>query len=279
MYCVSCKFPAIHNKEIKGILKDANELTDQNKYQEAFDEYRQAYLIDSSNIPALFGCGFCSYKLEKKQDAINFFTKILLIQTDKMSYHFRGLCYYDLGNDSAAKNDCNSFLRLDSTSIAASNTYFNRGQLEYREQNYMDAIKYYTSSILIDSTSKESYIQRGLCYYNLLVQYIQGGRANEQTEIAQKSMNDFNKTLAIDSSYDMAWNAKGLLLMAMHKSEGIYYVSKAIDIDPTNGLFYKNRAIGYYYLHKTDSFCMDMTIAAQYKQEGAQEYIDKYCGK
>jgi len=95
---------------------------------------------------------------------------------------------------------------LPLTGSAQSDTSYQQGYLQYRQQHFDSAVASFTSLISIHPEKKEGYYNRGLSYYHL--------------SRFSGALQDFNACLQIDSVFDDARFMKVLILQRQGNWQG-----------------------------------------------------------
>ncbi|MGZ4056195.1 MAG: tetratricopeptide repeat protein [Bacteroidia bacterium] len=116
-------------------------------------------------------------------------------------------------------------------------TYFVMAKKAFAQENYKDAIDYFSKDIALNPKSTTSYYARALCY--------------KYYKKYDKAISDLNSLLKIDSTNSDAYNTIGNIynLKGDFKSELPYY-NKALKYDSTYSEAYNNRAVLYETLKK-----------------------------
>ena len=235
-------------------------------YDTAFDAFYQVYQIDSSNCDALLGCSVSAYHLGKYDTSYRFADKALAIFPSNDGYYLRGACNFILGNFERSERDMDEYLKADTTSSRAAIIYLHKGQASRYLGNFNSAMQSYNKAIQMDSSEVEMFNNRGELFYTM--------------DNMDQAYNDFKKAISLDSNSAFALHGMGGLLITIHQSiDGLVYVNKAIEREPKNGTFYRSKGYGYYNLHKIDSFCVYLHIAADLGDKDALPDIETYCKK
>ncbi len=102
----------------------------------------------------------------------------------------------------------------------------------------------------------------------------------QNTHTYEMIINDYNKTLQLDSSFTYAWfnNANTKILIGDYKG-AVKDFSKAIEIDPTLSDAYFNRGLLLIFLNDIDNACKDISKAGELGITEAYNVIKRYCYK
>ena len=129
------------------------------------------------------------------------------------------------------------------------------------QKDFDEANEIYKKALLIEPNNK----------------YIYHSLGNSFSSIREIDLAKYNtlKSIKIDSTFDIAINSYGLYLMSQDSFilAGKYF-SKAIELDPSNEIYYLNKAINFSnqkYLR--DSCCKYVKLAEKYKRSSTSEFI------
>ena len=82
-------------------------------YSEAVDLYHRIKIVDAFNVNANFNLGFIFMELSDYNNAINYFTDVIVSEKDYYKAYFaRGICYEKKGNIVHAEKDYNKALEI-----------------------------------------------------------------------------------------------------------------------------------------------------------------------
>jgi tetratricopeptide (TPR) repeat protein len=170
--------------DISSIIKRADDLSNSGKVQEAFSLYQQAYRLDSSSVPVLFGLGHCYLQLKDLRNAYTF-----LNATVERSPNFynalyeRGMLYRQLKKYSNAVDDETKAIALLPKEAPA---YIERGAALADSKRYDQAYADLTRAISLQPENASAY----------------GHRASVLTALGRHAaaVADLNKALSINRS-------------------------------------------------------------------------------
>jgi Flp pilus assembly protein TadD len=171
------------------------------------------------------------YRIEKRYSKAlrDLNQAVKLNPNEAMFYSNRGNIYFDLGQDEKALYDYNNCIRLDSTD---ENAFANRGAIYGRKGRYNEALSDLSHSIYLDPEVVNAYMNRGIIYTQL----------NQRVQ----AKGDFKKCVEFEPDNHAIWNA--LAVAHQHLGEfdsSIVVLSKAIEIDDSEGVYFFNRGISY----------------------------------
>lgn len=135
----------------------------------------------------------------------------------------------------------NVYLRRD-----RANAYLARGGYEYAIRDY--------NHVLEVEENADFYYNRGCAY-----------QAAGKLELART---DFEKSIALDETGNLAWNNLGTVLARLGKySESVAAFEKALAINPNDSLAYRNRALAYKKLGEISKYEADMKRVRELETE------------
>lgn len=95
-------------------------------------------MIQENFVSSRFHLGLMYHRINKFQDALKCFTKVLIkIKDDKTVYIARGVVYQDMGNHQLAINDFQEALKYDQE---LSEGYYRSGFSKFYSKRYKEAI-------------------------------------------------------------------------------------------------------------------------------------------
>jgi tetratricopeptide (TPR) repeat protein len=152
---------------------------------------RMMQLVIDQNPREIIAHTFLAEFFQKKLDpiAISYFKNALEINpNDKLTNYNFGKLLQDLGEFELAKEQYQNLIAIDSRSYPA---YNNLGSIALvNEDDYEEAVRYFTKAIEIDSLYAQAWCNRGIAYEFL----------NEW----EKARADFKRCLKIDPEYESA---------------------------------------------------------------------------
>lgn len=172
------------------------------------------------------------------------------------AYMCRGTYRTDNKNLDGALLDLNQSLQLNPTAKA----YYERGRLNEKLGNRIQAIEDYSEAIHLDGNFPKSFLNRGI----LLAQ--EGEMKN--------ALIDFNSALSIDNTYALAHFNKGLIYkLKGNNKKALNSFSNAIELEPTNPTFLRNRGVLYDALGNFDAAIADFERAMPLETSSGEPYL------
>ncbi len=173
-------------------------------------------------------------------------------------------------------------------------TYLDRAILYGSIKSYNESMADYDKSIELNPKNPMAWFSRGNTRFKLL-ELIHSFDNEEPTENMKEKtkgtqaqsdntyemvINDYNKTLKLDSSFTYAWfnNANTKLLMGKYK-EAADDLTKAIQFEPTLSDAYFNRGLILIFLGYKTEACKDISKAGELGIKEAYKVIKRYCYK
>jgi len=96
----------INPKDTAALYDRGKYYQDMDSFQKAIDDYKKILDLDPNKRNPNFGIGYCLYKLKNYNDALGYFSKVLLIDPkDAAAHDGRSLCYRGLGDVSKANEE------------------------------------------------------------------------------------------------------------------------------------------------------------------------------
>ena len=180
------------------------------------------------------------------------------------SYHFRGFIYlYGIRNYDKAVEDFTKAIQMQPDFIGS---YFYRGMAYQDLEKNIEAIKDFTKVISMDKDNTDAYFMRALIKSNMNDRQ---GAISDYDEILKRE-----KT-AKPSVYKMStvFNNKAYCLVELGKpSEALPFVTKALDLDETEGYIWDTRGEIYYKLGEYEKCIKDMNKAISIDKEADNSY-------
>lgn len=183
---------------------------------------------------------------------------IALDPNEAMFYSNRGNIFFDLQQNEQALKDYNSCLILDSEDKDA---LANRGAIYGRRQQWDLALKDLTKAIELDPNFFNAYMNRAVIY--------------GQTNRREQAISDYQTCLTLDPGNHEILNAMAIEFQYLGNFQAsIPYLTKAIKLAPSFGLYYKNRGISYQRLDKKVEALRDFNQAKALGVSVSQAYFD-----
>jgi tetratricopeptide (TPR) repeat protein len=180
------------------------------------------------------------------------------------SYHFRGFIYlYGIRNYDKAVEDFTKAIQMQPDFIGS---YFYRGMAYQDLEKNIEAIKDFTKVISMDKDNTDAYFMRALIKSNMNDRQ---GAISDYDEILKRE-----KT-AKPSVYKMStvYNNKAYCLVELGKpSEALPFVTKALDLDETEGYIWDTRGEIYFKLGDYEKCIKDMNKAISIDKEADNSY-------
>jgi len=201
---------------LEEFLEQADDLFNEENYEEAILLYTLARGIDPTDIDALFGMAESLENLGSYEAAILFYDMILAIDpSDIDALDGRALALESLNNEEEP------FPEISDEDLEFLEEFLEQADDLFEEENYGEAISYYDQVLAIDSSDIDALNGKGLALDNI-------GKHEE-------AITYYDTVLAIGSSDIDALNGKGLALYNLGKhEEAITYYDTVLVIDSTD---------------------------------------------
>lgn len=274
----------------------ANIFRDENKIDEAFNDYDKAIKLKPDFIEAYVNRGAILRKEKKFDEALNDFNKAIELKPDYTeAYVNRGALFQDENKIEEALNDFNKAIKLkpdlalayvyrgilltyekkndlafDDYSRAIElkpdfiEAYYNRANLFRDEKKMNEAVKDYSKAIELKPDFIEAYVNRGAL--------LRDGNKIEE------ALKDFNKAIELKPDFAIAYFNRGALFMNQKKyDEAISDFSSSIELNAGYVTAYYNRGLAEYYSGKKVFACRDLKQAASLGYQPAEVALFQFC--
>lgn len=194
----------------------------------------------------------------------NFNILASLDTTDHLTFFYRGIAKYNLGDIRGAQKDFNTSVRLNPVFTSG---YHYRAITASQFGEYEQAFADFDKAIMLRPGYEGIYFSRGVTYFlarqfenavsdfNKYIRrqprdpsaYLNRGASYLFLEDTTKAMADYNMAISIDRFEPEGYIRRGRLYAAQNDYDNaIKDMNKAIDLDTTNTFAYFNRALMYY---------------------------------
>lgn len=231
-----------------------------------FNLYLSAWAVSSPQLD------FAKQLINQKQYKAAISTLNSILSNNKYdvdALYWKGYCYQKLENFTAATLNFDAVLQKDPRYVPA---LLEKANVLKEQQQYEEAIRYYTAVIKQVDTSINVRNSRGMSYYYL--------------GLFEQAIKDFNQVIKMEPLNYLAYNNKGA---AIFRNQNIAAPSRvdlmlalsdfnsSLSIKPDFELALRNRGIIRYYLDSTDLAYTDLLRATQLepKDEDAHHYLGK----
>jgi tetratricopeptide (TPR) repeat protein len=170
----------------------------------------------SQSIKDTFENGKKAFYSDKFDDANNYFSQILALESDNYeNCYYKGMVYeINFDNEKAMAELTKAIGYKPKTA----DTYYHRGKIYEKQEKYLDAIQDYTSALKYDKKDSDIYFDRASAYQELK-QY-------------SEAIKDYTKVIKLNPSDDITYYNRGLLYKEMKNNENaIEDFETAIKID------------------------------------------------
>ncbi len=213
------------------------------KYALAIENFNVLSQIDTSNHLTFFFRGIAKYNLGDLRGAKRDFDRSVRINPIFTSgYHYRGITESRFGNYEGALENLQKAIELRP---GYEGLYFSRGVTYFLAQQFDKAIHDFDKYIRKTPKDPSAYLNRGASYLFL--------------GDTLKAVNDYNKAIKLDQFDPEGYVRRGRLYAGQKKYDlALADMDKAIELDSTNTFAYFNRAIMYYEQEKYQEAMNDL---------------------
>ena len=176
---------------------------------------------------------------------------------------------------------------------------FKEGNKKIAIRHYREAIGFYNEALALDSSIKEAYKNRGICYsllaehenaihdFNSAIAYSDKddvalysyrGFAHAELGDYDKGMVDINKAIELDETFEEAYLNRGIIFLWKEDySNALNDFNHVIELNNTNAKAYYNRGIAFEELDNIAAACLDFRRAKKLSFPLAMKMAEKYC--
>ena len=159
-------------------LEQAEELFEEESYQEAISYYNQVLEIDSTDIDALNGKALALDLIGKSEEAISSYDRVLSIDSSNKNALFgTALALENLGKYEEAISFYNKVLaieideqlsqKISDDDLDLLEEYLEQAEELFEEESYQEAISYYDQVLEIDSINNDAFLGKALSLESL----------------------------------------------------------------------------------------------------------------
>ncbi|MFX1276141.1 MAG: tetratricopeptide repeat protein, partial [Promethearchaeota archaeon] len=190
----------VHVERITLLIEQANKLTEQNKFDIAFNNFERCISIAE----------FIYFSKIKENELAKIIDNYIIELNNKARQ--------EILNENFEKvlELCNKAIELDETYVES---YYNLGNMYKYRNNMEKAIEYYQKSIGLDPNHSNAFNDLGLIY--------------EENGELDKAIDSYKKAIEVDSRHSRAWCNLGNVYKSKNEYEqALHAYNKAIEIDP-----------------------------------------------
>ncbi|MBN2773495.1 MAG: tetratricopeptide repeat protein, partial [Prolixibacteraceae bacterium] len=235
---------------------------EENKNQEAIDDYSKAIGLKPDYIEAYVNRGYVLMNTGQYEQALNDLNKAVEIDPEYINaYIHRGNVLMDLKEYNKAYDD---FSKVISLNPDYTDAYVNRGNVLRDMVRFDEALKDYEKAIQLQPGKAIIYFNRGSLFM--------------KAEDFEKAQSDFNKAIELKPDYEKAYNNLGSILFNQKNYiEAIDIYSKLIKINPNHAVAFFNRGLAKYYSGDKEAGCDDFQKSASLGYSRANDIIYQLC--
>jgi tetratricopeptide (TPR) repeat protein len=165
-------------------------MNEKNKLEKKIEELTEKIALESDNEMTYSERGKCYYQTDSYNEAIKDFSKAIELNPNSSdAYWRRECCYFNMGRYAEAVQDWIKAFEVD---LECGDVPV-RDDFYMEREMYVEAAQIYTTLIKYDCATSETYLNRGICYYNI-------GRYSEAIEDIDEAvkLNSRDLRLSID---------------------------------------------------------------------------------
>ena len=213
------------------------------KYAQAIENFNVLAQLDTSSHLTYFFRGIAKYNLGDLRGAKRDFDRsVRLNPVFTSGYHYRGIAESRFGNYETALEDIQKAIDLRPGYVGL---YFSRGVTYFLSQQFDKAVKDFDRYIRKEPKDPSAYLNRGASYLFL--------------KDTLEAVTDYNKAIKLDRFDPEGYVRRGRLYAAQKKYDlAVSDMNKAIELDTANTFAYFNRAIMFYEQEKYKEAMADL---------------------
>ena len=214
-------------------------------FQAAVQTFTDAINISPRNAEGYFGRGTAYNCLNENQKAVADFDKSIDIAPNFYAYNNRGKANFELNNYSAALEDFNKALQVNSQDFIA---YINRGKIYFALRRIEQGMEDFNKAVALQPNNFLPYVQRAAAFYAL-------GNFND-------ALQDLNKSIKLNPNNYEAYSYRAEVYCDLKNfKEALKNFNKAIDLNPNDGETFYLRGKCYEILGDTKNARADFAAA------------------
>lgn len=215
------------------------------QYARAIDNFNILAQLDTAQHLTYFFRGIAKYNLGDVRGAAKDFDRsIRLNPVFTSGYHYRAVTSARQGDYEKALEDHNRSIELRPGFMGL---YFSRGVTYFMSGQFEKALSDFDRYIRREPSDPSAYLNRGACYLFLAD--------------TTKALSDYNKAIKLDRFDPEGYVRRGRLYSAQGDYENaLGDLNRSVELDSTNTFAYFSRAIIYYEDHKYQEALKDMDL-------------------
>ena len=197
-------------------LRNAQQLHQQGKLEEAQKEYASLLKVQPNNAEVLHGLGLIGYQQGKYQEALKYLNQAIKFKTDSSFYNNRGTVYFALKKWTEAEQDYKKAIKIDPSFADA---LFNLANLYSDINRTKDALKLFDQLLQTNAINYEVLFNRGNVY--------------KREKKLEQAIKDYDRVIEIQPLHFNALLNRGNALLGLEDIDGaIASYSRALEINP-----------------------------------------------
>jgi protein O-GlcNAc transferase len=229
-------------------------------YETAIQKCQHGFQIDKNNISLLYVSAIALFKLDKFQESIAQFDRLLALQPNHIAaLNERGSALAKISQYEAALASINRALALDQKNAEA---HLNSGNAYGELQRYDEAIKAFDQAIALNPASATAWL----------------GRGNSLKELKRyhEALSAYAKALSLKPELAEAWLGQGTVLLRLRRyQEGFAAYQKALSLKPDLADAWLGRGNVLFELKRYDEALQDYDKALSITPELVQAWLSR----
>ncbi|XP_039207733.1 tetratricopeptide repeat protein 6 isoform X4 [Crotalus tigris] len=266
------------------------------RYDYALKDFAEVAMIEQKNTELLNAIGLCYHRLQKYEEAVESFSKVLKLNPFVLdAYIGRGNAYLEYGHSKGTRQALKDFLTAVHINPVCIKARLCLGYSLQALGKFQKAWTQFSAAIHCDPSCHIAYDGRAIvCLQmgdifaafqdtNAALKIITNaelltnrGVINQFMGYLNCAMRDYQQAITIDPNYALAYfNAANVYFLNKQFSQANDYYDKAIELDPQNESAFLNRAITNTLLKKFEEAKTDFEKAISLSPLSAAIYFNK----
>lgn len=231
-----------------------------NQEEEAIIQYDKSLVLDPNHYLTYQYKGVSLFILGQFAAAIDEFDKALALEsTDYQNYRYKGVSLSKLGNEQAAIEQYDKAIALFPNHYLC---YLDKGKSLTVLGKQKDAIEQFDKAIALNPKDFDSYRQKSVSFL--------------QQNLMEAALDAINQALAVNPNDSQSYRQKGVLLSRLEKNEAaIAEFNKAIEINPNYSFCYHDKGVSLSALNREEAAIVEYTKALDLRPDGYETVISK----